>query len=69
MGLNGVSIAGADCGGFEPAVVNGQEERYCNPELLIRWTAGSVLLPWLRNHYVKKTRKWFQVRCQYVVDP
>ncbi|KAF8467697.1 glycosyl hydrolases family 31-domain-containing protein [Kalaharituber pfeilii] len=61
VGLNGVSIAGSDMGGFEPNVgPNGVEENYCSPELLIRWYAGSVLLPWFRNHYVKKTRKWFQ---------
>lgn len=67
VGLNGVSIAGADCGGFEP--VN-DDEKWCSMELLIRWYAGSVLLPWLRNHYVKKKkfdepenkrRKFFQV--------
>lgn len=66
-GLNGVSIAGADAGGFEPY----GNETYCSPELLIRWYAGSFLLPWLRNHYVKKIKyttngqdvwtKWFQV--------
>lgn len=58
VGLNGVSIAGSDAGGFEPV----GNEKYCSPELLIRWYAGSFLLPWLRNHYVKKNRKWFQVR-------
>lgn len=63
VGLNGVSISGSDMGGFEPINVNGQEEHYCSPELLIRWYSGSVLLPWYRNHYVgaKKGRKWFQV--------
>jgi len=63
VGLNGVSISGADTGGFEPTKdANGQEEKYCSPELLIRWLSGSFLLPWLRNHYVgvKKGRKWFQ---------
>lgn len=63
VGLNGVSVSGSDMGGFEPYnnPSTGQEEKYCNPELLIRWYAGSFLLPWFRNHYVKKTRKWFQV--------
>ena len=64
VGLNGVSIAGSDMGGFEPAIgKDGKEEKYCSPELLIRWYSGSVLLPWFRNHYVgaKKNRKWFQV--------
>ena len=64
VGLNGVSVSGSDIGGFEPYKPPGidtKEEKYCNPELLIRWYAGSFLLPWFRNHYVKKTRKWFQV--------
>ncbi|KAH0610436.1 uncharacterized protein H6S33_011963 [Morchella sextelata] len=61
LGLNGVCIAGSDTGGFEPyRDANGVEEKYCSPELLIRWYTGSFLLPWLRNHYVKKDRKWFQ---------
>ncbi|RPA94936.1 hypothetical protein L873DRAFT_1699735 [Choiromyces venosus 120613-1] len=62
VGLNGVSVSGSDMGGFEPYFNRntGKEENYCNPELLIRWYAGSFLLPWFRNHYVKKTRKWFQ---------
>ena len=68
VGLNGVTIAGSDTGGFEPAKgPDGQEERYCSPELLIRWYSGSFLLPWLRNHYVKKTRKWFQASCAQLV--
>ena len=64
MGLSGFAIFGTDTGGFEPATSstgNGDEEHYCSPELLIRWYAGSFLLPWLRNHYVRKGRKWFQV--------
>nr|CAB52201.1 alpha-1,4-glucan lyase [Morchella vulgaris] len=60
LGLNGVCIAGSDTGGFEPARTEIGEEKYCSPELLIRWYTGSFLLPWLRNHYVKKDRKWFQ---------
>ncbi|KAF8539040.1 alpha-1,4-glucan lyase [Trichophaea hybrida] len=67
VGLNGVSISGSDTGGFEPAQINGQEEKYCSPELLIRWYAGSFLLPWMRNHYVRKTRKWFQEPYQYPI--
>lgn len=70
VGLNGVCISGADVGGFEPFrnPITNKEEKYCNPELLIRWYAGSYMLPWLRNHYVQKAdkqtgdkRKWFQV--------
>lgn len=70
LGLNGVTIAGSDCGGFEPGRnLDGSEEKYCSPELLIRWYAGSVLLPWLRNHYVKKDRKYFQVRFCLPLSP
>ncbi|KAI5820272.1 alpha-1,4-glucan lyase [Pyronema omphalodes] len=72
VGLNGVSISGSDTGGFEPAkrypgTDNDEEEKYCSPELLIRWYAGSFLLPWLRNHYVRKNRKWFQEPYQYPI--
>lgn len=70
VGLNGVSIAGSDMGGFEPAIgKDGKEEKYCSPELLIRWYSGSVLLPWFRNHYVgnKKNRKWFQEPYAYPI--
>lgn len=63
MGLNGVCITGSDTGGFE---ANGSDQ-CCDPELLIRWYAGSFLLPWLRNHYNGKKddnhrlKKIFQV--------
>ncbi|KAI5839123.1 alpha-1,4-glucan lyase [Morchella snyderi] len=63
IGLNGVSICGADTGGFEPSKdASGKEEKICNPELIIRWYVGSTFLPWLRNHYVSRQekRKWFQ---------
>lgn len=71
IGLNGVCTAGSDTGGFEPfSPAEGIEEKYCDPELLIRWYAGSTLLPWLRSHYVSRApkggekKKWFQVgRC------
>jgi alpha-glucosidase (family GH31 glycosyl hydrolase) len=50
LGLSGVSIVGSDIGGFMP---NGNE-KFCDPDLLIRWYSGAFLLPWFRNHYVKK---------------
>jgi alpha-glucosidase (family GH31 glycosyl hydrolase) len=63
VGLNGVCITGSDTGGFEPGKDQwGNEAKICDPNLLIRWYSGSFLLPWLRNHYVKKDRKWYQVR-------
>ncbi|KAH0607359.1 uncharacterized protein H6S33_002393, partial [Morchella sextelata] len=82
VGLNGVSICGADTGGFEPARIPGdpergieeREEKICNPELLIRWYVGSTFLPWLRNHYVSRKdtktgemRKWFQEPYAYPI--
>ncbi|MCJ1387152.1 hypothetical protein MMC17_010281 [Xylographa soralifera] len=51
LGLAGVSMAGADVGGFEPAE---GEEKYAHPELLIRWYCAYSLLSWLRNHYSEK---------------
>ncbi|KAA8895125.1 alpha-1,4-glucan lyase [Sphaerosporella brunnea] len=66
VGLNGVSICGSDTGGFEPGrLPGGGEARICPPELLMRWYAGSFLLPWLRNHYVKKDRKDYQEPFNY----
>ncbi|KAH0607116.1 uncharacterized protein H6S33_003104 [Morchella sextelata] len=47
LGLSGVSIVGSDIGGFMP---NGNE-KFCDPDLLIRWYSGAFLLPWFRNHY------------------
>lgn len=66
LGLNGVCISGSDKGGFEP---NGLHQ-YCDRQLLIRWYAGSFLLPWLRNDYNctkdnGRAKKWFQV-CETV---
>ncbi|PQE17387.1 alpha-14-glucan lyase protein [Rutstroemia sp. NJR-2017a BVV2] len=57
LGLAGVTIAGADVGGFEP--IEGQQ--WADPELLIRWYCAYSLLPWFRNHYsAKKDKKLFQ---------
>lgn len=57
LGLAGVSIAGADIGGFES--VEGQEW-FADPELIIRWYCAYSLLPWFRNHYSAKSGKHFQ---------
>ncbi|KAI9729368.1 MAG: hypothetical protein M1834_006892 [Cirrosporium novae-zelandiae] len=60
LGLSGVSIAGADVGGFMPAP---HETSYADPELLIRWYCAYFLLPWFRNHYHGKPgMKKFQER-------
>ncbi|KAL7276242.1 hypothetical protein RUND412_000778 [Rhizina undulata] len=59
LGFSGAVIAGADVGGFMP---NG-DEKYADPELLIRWYCAYSLLPWFRNHYHGKkseNMKWFQ---------
>ncbi|KAK5651788.1 hypothetical protein OQA88_11655 [Cercophora sp. LCS_1] len=71
LGLSGVTISGADVGGFE-FIEN--EHDYPDPELIIRWTVAYSLLPWFRNHYtryrdwidgphkgdMRKDGKWFQ---------
>ncbi|KAK0716079.1 alpha-1,4-glucan lyase [Lasiosphaeris hirsuta] len=71
LGLSGVTISGADVGGFEFIEA---ERNYPDPELIIRWYCAYSLLPWFRNHYTKyrtwmdgplegqmrKDGKWFQ---------
>ncbi|TKX18260.1 glycosyl hydrolases family 31 protein [Elsinoe australis] len=57
LGLSGVTVAGADVGGFEPPESG---EQFCDPELFIRWNLAYSLLPWYRNHYVQKGKKMFQ---------
>ncbi|EKG12891.1 Glycoside hydrolase family 31 [Macrophomina phaseolina MS6] len=52
LGLAGVTIAGADVGGFEPP--EGDLTAFADPELLIRWYCAYSLLPWFRNHYSAK---------------
>lgn len=47
LGLAGVSISGADVGGFEPSE-NPDESLCADPELLIRWYSAYSLLPWFR---------------------
>jgi alpha-glucosidase (family GH31 glycosyl hydrolase) len=62
LGLCGVAISGADVGGFEPVA---DWDRFADPELLIRWYGAYCLLPWFRNHYVRKGKKWFQEPFEY----
>lgn len=58
LGLAGVTTAGADVGGFEPAQ---DGELWADPELVIRWYCAYSLLPWFRNHYSgKEGKKLFQ---------
>lgn len=45
LGLSGMTMAGADVGGFELAL---GESNFANPELLIRWYCANSLLPWFR---------------------
>ncbi|KAF6826526.1 alpha-1,4-glucan lyase [Colletotrichum musicola] len=56
LGLGGVTISGADVGGFEPA---DHELNFANPELIIRWYGAYSLLPWFRNHYTRQ-RDWVE---------
>lgn len=45
LGLSGVTISGADVGGFEFIP---EEHDYPDPELIIRWYCAYSLLPWFR---------------------
>ncbi|KAL0932734.1 alpha-1,4-glucan lyase [Colletotrichum truncatum] len=56
LGLSGVTISGADVGGFESMET---ELNYANPELVIRWYSAYSLLPWFRNHYTRQ-RNWVE---------
>ncbi|KAF8761301.1 glycosyl hydrolase 31 family [Rhizoctonia solani] len=63
LGLSGISISGADVGGFEPG---SEGEQWANPELLMRWYCAYSLLPWFRNHYNGKSgKKLFQEPFRY----
>lgn len=53
MNMSGISIVGADIGGFAgfgDANAAG-ENSPAGPELLTRWVQAGFLLPWFRNHY------------------
>jgi alpha-glucosidase (family GH31 glycosyl hydrolase) len=45
LGISGHCIVGADVGGFMPT----KQERYTDPELLIRWYCACAMLPWFRS--------------------
>lgn len=47
LGLSGMTMAGADVGGY-----NGD----CTAELLVRWMQFGALCPFFRNHFAKGTR-------------
>lgn len=55
MGMSGLSVCGADIGGFaqgDHAKDESVNEGYpAEPELLTRWVQAGFLLPWFRNHY------------------
>lgn len=48
LGLSGITISGGDVGGFEPQT---DQEKWANPELLMRWYCAYSLLPWFRCVY------------------
>ncbi|NEP81579.1 MAG: alpha-glucosidase, partial [Okeania sp. SIO3B3] len=64
LGLHGLAVTGQDIGGFEESIYDGG--KWADPELLIRWTAAGAFLPWFRNHYVRKGRKYFQEPFMYI---
>jgi len=57
LGLTGQALSGEDIGGFEPI---SDQDKWADPELIIRWTVMGAFLPWFRNHYIRKGRKDFQ---------
>jgi alpha-glucosidase len=62
LGMCGMVLSGQDIGGFE---AEDDEQHWVGPELLIRWTAAGTFLPWFRNHYMRKGRKYFQEPFMY----
>lgn len=46
IGLSGITISGADVGGFE--FMDQASKGWADPELLIRWYCAYSLLPWFR---------------------
>jgi alpha-glucosidase (family GH31 glycosyl hydrolase) len=64
-GITGQSMTGADIGGFEQ---NG-DDKWADPQLLMRWTLLGSFVGWFRNHYNgKASKKWFQEPYQYGQD-
>ncbi|CAE6481651.1 unnamed protein product, partial [Rhizoctonia solani] len=77
LGLSGISISGADVGGFEPG---SDGDQWANPELLMRWYCAYSLLPWFRQepfryaekaHDAPEDQKWLYYAtfpvCRYYV--
>jgi alpha-glucosidase (family GH31 glycosyl hydrolase) len=65
LGISGQSVSGADIGGFETR----GDEKWADPQLLMRWTMLGSFLSWFRNHYNGKFgKKWFQEPYQYGKD-
>lgn len=62
LGMCGMSICGQDIGGFE---AEDDSQQWVGPELLIRWTVAGAFLPWFRNHYMRKGKKYFQEPFMY----
>lgn len=62
LGMCGMVICGQDIGGFE---AEDDLQHWVGPELLIRWTVAGAFLPWFRNHYMRKGRKYFQEPFMY----
>lgn len=62
-GLSGVTITGADVGGFEEGF---EGQQWADPELIIRWFCAYFMLPWFRCHYMGKPgKKQFQEPYRY----
>ena len=52
MGICGFPIVGSDIGGFAPS--DSETYNHVQEHLLVRWVQASSLLPWFRDHYVRK---------------
>jgi alpha-glucosidase (family GH31 glycosyl hydrolase) len=44
LGLSGLVVVGGDVGGF----MGMNKQKFCPPDLLIRWYGAGFLLPWFR---------------------
>ena len=69
MNMSGVSVVGADIGGFAQGDSNYNpdegEGNPASPELLTRWVQAGFLLPWFRNHY----DRWLSLDPSSADDP
>jgi alpha-glucosidase len=62
ISMCGLAITGEDIGGFE---LEEDWQRWVEPELFIRWMVVGAFLPWFRNHYIRKGKKYFQEPFMY----